>query len=189
MHVVRSKVSSWIPCLAVAFFIGCGGAAPDASPSAEAPEVSESSSGDEAFLSGVRAAPDDVFPTLDGEQATLADLQGTVTVVNFWGVWCLPCRHELPELVELAEAYADEPVTMLGIAVESGTPEEIQAFLADYGVEYPIWMTGMDVAIASFGAVGFPFTILIDKEGWVRKELLGPQTADQLAAEIDALLQ
>ena len=46
----------------------------------------------------------------------------------------------------------------------------------------------MDVAVATFGAVGFPTTLIIDPDGWIRKELLGPQTVASLTAEIEALL-
>lgn len=36
----------------------------------------------------------------------LADLQGRVTLINFWGTWCPPCIRELPEIVDLSERYA-----------------------------------------------------------------------------------
>ena len=163
---------------------GSGGgsdAAADASLEATAAMTTE-------IPSGAKPAPRDTFPTLDGGEASLPDLRGQVVVANLWGTWCLPCRDELPELVELAEAYADRPVTILGLAVESGTPDEIRAFLADFGADFPNWMLGMDDAVATFGAVGFPTTVVLDPEGWIRKELLGPQTFDILSEEIDALL-
>ncbi|MDD5297355.1 MAG: TlpA disulfide reductase family protein [Rhodocyclaceae bacterium] len=31
----------------------------------------------------------------------LSDLRGKVVVLHFWGTWCAPCRHELPELEKL----------------------------------------------------------------------------------------
>ncbi|MCZ0934708.1 MAG: TlpA disulfide reductase family protein [Gemmatimonadetes bacterium] len=138
--------------------------------------------------SGAKPAPGDVFPTLEGGEATFDDLRGNVVVANLWGTWCLPCRDELPELVELARIYANRPVVILGLAVDSGDVDEIRDFLEDFGVEYPNWMLGMDDAVATFGAVGFPTTVMVDREGWIRKELLGPQTAASLTAEIEALL-
>ncbi|MXW66012.1 MAG: TlpA family protein disulfide reductase [Gemmatimonadales bacterium] len=138
--------------------------------------------------SGAKAAPDDVFRALDGGEAGFDDLLGNVVVANLWGTWCLPCRDELPELVELARIYSDRPVVVLGLAVDSGDVDEIRDFLEEFGVEYPNWMIGMDDAVATFGAVGFPTTVMVDPEGWIRKELLGPQTAASLTAEIEALL-
>ncbi|WP_420635864.1 TlpA family protein disulfide reductase [Candidatus Palauibacter sp.] len=156
--------------------LGCGAGdeAPDAAP-AEVP-------------SGAKRAPDATFRTLEGGEASLHDLRGNVVIANLWGTWCLPCRDELPELVELARSYADRPVIVLGLAVESGDPEEIRDFLAGFGADYPNWMLGMDDAVATFEAVGFPTTLIVDPEGWIRKALLGPQTVESLGEEIDALL-
>lgn len=142
----------------------------------------------DAVPSGAKPAPADVFHTLEGAEASLRDLRGNVVVANLWGTWCLPCRDELPELVELARIYADRPVVVLGLAVDSGDVDEIRDFLEDFGVRYPNWMMGMDDAVATFGAVGFPTTVMVDPEGWIRKELLGPQTAASLTEEIEALL-
>ena len=138
--------------------------------------------------SGAKQAPDDAFRTVEGGEARLQELRGNVVVANLWGTWCLPCRQELPELVELARLYADRPVVLLGLAVDSGAPDEIRAFLEDYGVEYPNWIIGMDDAVATFGAVGFPTTVIVDPDGWIRRELLGPQTVESLSDEIEALL-
>lgn len=143
----------------------------------------------DAVPSGAKPAPDDVFRTLEGGEARLSDLRGNVVVANLWGTWCLPCRDELPELVELARIYDDRPVVILGLAVDSGDVDEIRDFLEEFDVEYPNWMMGMDDAVATFGAVGFPTTVMVDAEGWIRKELLGPQTAASLTAEIEALLR
>ncbi|WP_428274081.1 TlpA family protein disulfide reductase [Candidatus Palauibacter sp.] len=143
----------------------------------------------DAVPSGAKPAPEDVFRTLEGGEASFPDLRGNVVVANLWGTWCLPCRDELPELVELARIYDGRPVVMLGLAVDSGDVDEIRAFLEEFGVEYPNWMMGMDDAVGTFGAVGFPTTVIVDQEGWIRKELLGPQTAASLTAEIEALLR
>ena len=39
---------------------------------------------------------------------------GKVTIINFWGTWCGPCKAELPFFDEVAEKYADK-VTVVAI--------------------------------------------------------------------------
>src|SRR2546421_11118218 len=43
--------------------------------------------------------------TGDSRQVTEADLEGKVTLVNFWGPWCPACAVEFPHLVELEEHF------------------------------------------------------------------------------------
>lgn len=125
------------------------------------------------------------FRTLEGGSASVADYVGRVVVLNFWGTWCPPCRREMPELVELHEALG-ETGTVVGIAVHSPV-EEIRDFAAEFGVDFPIWLSDPQKGLAHFDASGYPFTILIDEGGVVRKQYLGPQTAETLAGDIERL--
>ena len=43
-----------------------------------------------------------------------------VTLLNFWGVWCMPCRRELPGLVRLADRLQSEPAFQF-VAVSCGS--------------------------------------------------------------------
>ncbi len=144
--------------------------------------------GSAAGLAGARV-PEVVFETLEGGTARLSDLAGRVVVVNFWGTWCAPCRRELPELVDLGHAFAGRGVAVVGIAIDSGEPGEIREFADTYGVDYEIWMSTTEVAITEFNAVGYPYTLLIDREGFIRNEYLGAQTLDSLTPAVEALLE
>ena len=45
--------------------------------------------------------------------------KGKVLIVNFWATWCVPCREEMPEFVNLQREYGARGVQFVGIAVES----------------------------------------------------------------------
>lgn len=128
------------------------------------------------------------FATLDGDSASMADYEGTVVVLNLWGTWCPPCRREIPHLVDLQREIEPRGATVIGLAVDSGSPEEIRAFLERYGVDYPVWRSGTREVVERFRAMGFPTTYIVDREGVIRERFLGPQTDEELLEALEPYL-
>lgn len=133
-------------------------------------------------------APDVAFRTLDGGETRLSVLRGRVVLVNFWGTWCPPCLIEIPALIRVQERLAPLGATVVGPAIDSGTPEEIRAFVDERGINYPVWIGRDAEATYRFGAPGYPFTLLIDREGVIRRTYIGPQTEAVLVRDAGALL-
>ena len=61
------------------------------------------------------------------------DLAGHVTLLNFWGTWCPPCRAELPHMAELRERYAGrEAFRLLAVSCPAaGEPDDVQSLRED----------------------------------------------------------
>lgn len=132
--------------------------------------------------------PDVEFATLDGGTAYLSDYRGQVVVLNFWGTWCPPCRVEIPHLVRAQESLAAMGGTIIAPAVGSGSPEDIVSFAEDYGINYPIWIVSDAVAVTRFAAPGYPFTMLIGRDGVIRRTYVGPQTEETLLRDVGRLV-
>ena len=124
----------------------------------------------------------------DGSTLTLEELRGQVTVVNFWGSWCPPCQEELPALRTVWEAYREHPVTLVGIAYED-EEAAVRAALDEYGIMYPVGLDAGERIARQFGVTGVPETFVIDADGNVAFWHIGPVTAENLMAEIQALLE
>ncbi len=135
----------------------------------------------------IPSPPDAEFETLDGGSKRLADYRGQIVLLNFWGTWCPPCIHEIPELVQLQPILEEMGGTILGPAVDSGSSEAIQEFADEFAINYPIFKSNTNQAVGKFAAAGYPYTLLIDREGVIRKTYLGPQTLRILLADVQRL--
>ena len=129
-------------------------------------------------------------PTIEGGTWSLADQKGKVVLVNFWATWCPPCRAETPDLVAVANKYRDQGLTVVGISLDQGTPEDLKqklgAFAKDFNVSYPIATPGSsDVAE---GISSIPVTLLLDRQGRVANRFVGAVDQKTLSTAIEALL-
>lgn len=126
--------------------------------------------------------------SLGDPRATVPTLTGKVTLLNFWGTWCPPCRRELPGLVRLATHLADEPRFQL-VAVSCGTDDldELAATTAAYLVEHKLPLRPWGFAdpparslfASAYGLEAFPTTFLIGPDSRVRQVWVGYRSRDE----------
>src|SRR5438445_2375247 len=50
-----------------------------------------------------------------GKPVKFEELRGKVVVLDFWGVWCGPCRKAVPHLKELYEKHKDDGLVVIGV--------------------------------------------------------------------------
>jgi peroxiredoxin len=126
-----------------------------------------------------------------GAPVAVTDWRGDVVVLNTWYAACPPCRAEAPDLVALANDYADDGVRLLGI---NGTDDAgaAQAFERTFSVPYPSVADADGTAIAALqGAVplqAVPTTVVLDREGRVAARVLGLADASTLRGLVDDVL-
>ena len=141
-----------------------------------------------AALNETMPVPDATFQGLTGTQVRLADFKGKVVLLNFWGTWCVPCLREIPELVRVSEQFQKKGFAVLGIAVDSGRPDDIRAFMAEHRMTYTILIGELGFIKKAFRVVGFPTSILIDRQGMIRKRYVGPQSEEVFKRDVEPLL-
>jgi cytochrome c biogenesis protein CcmG/thiol:disulfide interchange protein DsbE len=111
-----------------------------------------------------------------------AAFEGTVSVLNVWASWCVPCHDEAPLLVKLAQ---DKRIRVVGINYKDQA-ENARRFLGRYGDPYAA--NGADEngrAAIEWGVYGVPETFVVGRDAHIAYKLVGPITPDN----IDAVLK
>ena len=135
-----------------------------------------------------KPAPDVLLDVIESDETlALTDLLGDVVVVNFWAPWCVPCRAEHADLIELQNSYGDLGVSLIGIAYQSREDNAI-AFLDELGRGYPSGMDDRSRAAIGFGVRGVPETYFIDRDGTVVAKITGPIEFGLAAATLDRII-
>ncbi len=126
-----------------------------------------------------KPVPQFALPGLDGGAGfSAADLRGSVTVVNAFASWCVPCRAEHPHITALSEMAG---VRVYGLSYKDEAADS-RAWLDELGDPYTA--VGHDpqgkVAI-ELGVYGVPETFVIDPGGRVRYRHVANITEADLA--------
>jgi len=126
---------------------------------------------------------------VNGKPVKLADFKGKILVLNFWATWCIPCRAEIPALVELQAKYAGNGLQVIGVSIDDPA-EKMKPFVGQYKINYPVLQAlGNDGILDTYGPmVVVPQTVIIQRDGKLCTKHVGPVTREAFEQEIKGLL-
>ncbi|MDI6733666.1 MAG: TlpA disulfide reductase family protein [Planctomycetota bacterium] len=98
-----------------------------------------------------------------GEELSKDDLRGHVVGVEFWGIWCPPCRSAMPHLAERYKKHNPKGFILLGFhSTRQETKEDVIAFCKSNKVTFNIYDGGN---ISGVEVKGIPHFVLFDHNG------------------------
>lgn len=111
-------------------------------------------------------APDFTLKSVQGKKVSLDDFKGSVVLLDFWAVWCGPCKQSLPFLESLAAKYRSKGFAVVGLHVDDRMPplDEVKEFLKEKRVRYTNLVSTFEVDEA-FQVYSMPTSFVIDREG------------------------
>ena len=121
---------------------------------------------------------------------------GKVTILNFWGVWCGPCKQELPDFDKIATEYRNQVsiVALHTVDYQGDAPGYVEANFKDsymlFGYDIPYEDDdSYDHFFTMFGGGdSYPMTVIIDEEGVIVEVILDVVHYDELKAIVDRVL-
>lgn len=115
------------------------------------------------------SAIDFTSKTIDGKSFSFKEfIKGNkLTLIDFWGSWCKPCRAEIPNLKKVHDAFNKQGFNVLGVALEHNLAAWKKALIEE---NFP-WLSVSQVkgrdeeAALIYNVNGVPAAILIDENG------------------------
>lgn len=105
-----------------------------------------------------------------GDELSLDKLKGKVVLLDFWAVWCGPCRVEMPEVRKIWKKYSGQQFVIIGVNLDSNRAA-FEAYVKQEGLTWPQYYEGLrwDNKLAKlYGVTAIPHTVLIDREGIIK---------------------
>lgn len=132
-------------------------------------------------------APEFKVSTLDGEVMKLSEYEGQRVILNFWTTWCPPCKEEMPQLQKYFEEAAEKQNTVV-LAMNMTDQEEgiaeVQQFVDKNELSFPILLDETDDVSINYGILTIPTTFILDEDGFVEEQILGPITEEMLIEKL-----
>ena len=119
-----------------------------------------------AYATGQKA-PAFVAKTTDGKTVKFPDnFKGKVVLLDFWAMWCGPCRVELPHVTAAYQQYHSQGLEILGISLDrENASSKLAAFAKENNMPWPqvydgkYWKAALAV---QYGIESIPQPILVD---------------------------
>lgn len=115
--------------------------------------------------------PDFTFQTTDEQTFTKADLQGTPTLVYFFGEGCPPCVPAGKAVLEVAEENKGK-LRVIGAEIWDDSLEQAKRMKDIKGGELT-YVAGAEPLAESLGITGVPTLLFIDAQGNVQTTIEG----------------
>ncbi len=107
------------------------------------------------------------------DSVSLEDYRGSVTLVNIWATWCLPCRDEMPSMQALYDSLAGRGFRIAAISIDEGSPEDVVAFAEKLGLTFDILHDRSGTVERQYQTTGVPESFLLDRRGILVKRVIG----------------
>lgn len=117
---------------------------------------------------------------IKGQGLKMYEFEKEPLVVHFWATWCPTCKFEASNIEKISENYQ-----VITVAVNSGSNEEISAYMKEHNLEYTVINDKSGALAKKFGIEAYPTTLIYDKKGKLKFTEVGYSTTLGLKARLE----
>ena len=125
------------------------------------------------------------FSTIDNKNIQISELykEGPV-LINFWALWCEPCKVGMRALKLLYDKYKDKGFTILGINQDSPkSVSKVRSYISSQKIKFPVAIDPNGQLLQKFNGQSIPYSLLINEEGKIVYKNVGYLPGDEIKLE------
>jgi peroxiredoxin len=124
--------------------------------------------------------------TVNGDQVNFKDYLGKgPLLVNFWALWCEPCKQEMKAFKMLTDKFKSEGVNMVAINTDQvRSVGKVRAWVNTQKIDFPVLLDpDGDIARDIFSMESLPYSLILMPNGTVYKKHIGYTAGDEKETE------
>ena len=137
------------------------------------------------------------FTSLDGKEKTFTEIfkehKGKVIYIDFWAIWCGPCKKEMPASLRLHKTLEGEDVVFVYISIDENPMAWKRSMekmgIKDAGEQYRRNQRDMVDFLKFFYIYSIPHYMIIGKNGQISNRDALPPSDRKLERQIRKLLK
>lgn len=133
-------------------------------------------------------APELIYTSPEGKEISLSSLRGKMVLIDFWASWCMPCRIENPNLVNVYKKYNNKRLsrgrgfTIYSISLDT----DKEAWINGIKNDRLVWNSHVSdlkgwhaEAVALYKVESIPANYLVDEDGIIIAKDLRAEALEQ----------
>ena len=105
--------------------------------------------------------------------------QGSVTLVNIWATWCVPCRTEMPAMEKAYNAFKSRGFRIAAVSIDEDDPQVVLDFAKELGLTFELLhdrtRRGIEQAYQTTGVLE---SFLVNQDGIIVRRVIGAHDWD-----------
>jgi peroxiredoxin len=137
-----------------------------------------------ALMEGTKF-PDFAEKDVTGKPLSIADYKGKVVLLDFWATWCVPCVHEMPNVIKTYQAHHEQGLEIIGVSLDKGQ-KDLTSFTSKKNMPWPQYFDGLqwqNKLVVKYGVTSIPATFLLDGQGTIIGKDLRGEDLEQAVAK------
>ena len=115
-----------------------------------------------------------IFLDKNDQKININEYKGNILILNFWAVWCEPCKEEMPSLDKLQANPELDNIKIFAINIGKETLGKVNKFFIDLNIKnFEPYFDPPTTLAKMFSLRGVPTSILINKEGQEFARVMG----------------